>query len=95
MDGFDLSDDGKLIAYVVNEAGTDRLRLMDVASGRVRKADALPAGLVSGLEFSPWGELGFSLSSAKSASDCVVARPQDDETHPLDAERNRRAGSRR
>jgi dipeptidyl aminopeptidase/acylaminoacyl peptidase len=69
VDGFDLSDDGKTIAYVVNEAGTDKLRIMDVASGRVRKVEALPAGLIGGIEFSPSGELGFSLSSAKSASD--------------------------
>jgi dipeptidyl aminopeptidase/acylaminoacyl peptidase len=76
VDGFDLSDDGKTIAYVINEAGTDRLRLMDVASGRVRNVDALPAGLISGLEFSPWGELGFSLSAAKSASDVWSLDPE-------------------
>jgi dipeptidyl aminopeptidase/acylaminoacyl peptidase len=66
---FDISDDGKTIAYVVNEAGTDRLRLMEVASGRVTKVDALPAGQIGGLQFAPWGELGFSFSSAKSAAD--------------------------
>ncbi|ANY21409.1 Prolyl tripeptidyl peptidase precursor [Tsuneonella dongtanensis] len=67
--GFDLSHDGKTIAYVVNEAGSDRLRLLDIASGAVRAVDALPAGQIGGLEFAPWGELGFSLSAAKSASD--------------------------
>jgi dipeptidyl aminopeptidase/acylaminoacyl peptidase len=67
--GFDLSDDGKTIAYVVNEAGTDRLRIMDVASGKVTKVDALPAGQIGGLEIAPWGEIGFSFSSAKSAAD--------------------------
>ncbi|MDP4605282.1 MAG: prolyl oligopeptidase family serine peptidase [Erythrobacter sp.] len=69
VDSFDISDDGKTIAYVVNEAGTDRLRLMDVASGKVTKVDALPAGLIGGLRFAPWGEIGFSFSSAKSAAD--------------------------
>ncbi|MFL0672693.1 MAG: S9 family peptidase [Erythrobacter sp.] len=69
VDGFDISPDGKTIAYVVNEAGTDRMRLLDVASGKVRRVDALPAGLIGGVEFAPWGEIGFSLSSAKSASD--------------------------
>ncbi|MEA1617628.1 prolyl oligopeptidase family serine peptidase [Erythrobacter sp. T5W1-R] len=69
VDGFDISPDGKTIAYVVNEAGTDRMRLLDVATGKVRKVDALPAGLIGGVEFAPWGEIGFSLSSAKSASD--------------------------
>lgn len=69
VDSFDLSDDGKTIAYVVNEAGSDRLRIMDVASGKVTKVDALPAGLIGGLEIAPWGEIGFSFSSAKSAAD--------------------------
>jgi dipeptidyl aminopeptidase/acylaminoacyl peptidase len=77
VDGFDLSDDGKTIAYVVNEAGSDRLRLLDVATGRVRKVDSLPAGLIGGLRFAPWGELGFSLSSAKSASDVWSLDPAD------------------
>ncbi len=69
VDSFDISDDGKTIAYVVNEAGTDRLRLMDVASGTITKVDSLPAGLIGGLQFAPWGEIGFSFSSAKSAAD--------------------------
>jgi dipeptidyl aminopeptidase/acylaminoacyl peptidase len=69
VDSFDISDDGKIIAYVVNEAGTDALRIMDVASGKVTRVDALPAGLIGGLEFAPWGEIGFSFSSAKSAAD--------------------------
>jgi len=69
VDAFDLSDDGKTIVYIVNEAGSHRMRIMDAASGAVRKVDALPAGVIGGLEIAPWGEIGFSLSSAKSASD--------------------------
>lgn len=75
VDSFDISDDGKTIAYVVNEAGTDKLRLMDVASGTITKVDALPAGLIGGLEFAPWGEIGFSFSSAKSAADVWSLAP--------------------
>ncbi len=69
VDGFDISPDGRTIVYEVNEAGSDRLRLLDVASGRVTNVDALPAGQISGLRFAPWGEIGFSFSSAKSAAD--------------------------
>lgn len=75
VDGFDLSDDGKTIVYEVNEAGSDRLRIMDVASGRVTKVDALPAGQISGLAIAPWGEIGFSFSSAKSAADVWSLNP--------------------
>ena len=69
VDGFDISPDGKTIAYEVNEAGSDRLRLLDVSTGKVTKVDALPAGQIGGLSFAPWGEIGFSFSSATSAAD--------------------------
>lgn len=69
VDGFDLSEDGKTLVYIVNEAGSHRMRIMDTASGAVRNVDTLPAGVIGGLEIAPWGEIGFSLSSAKSASD--------------------------
>ena len=75
IDGFDLSEDGKTIAYVVNEAGSDRLRIMDTASGAVRTVVALPAGVIGGVEIAPWGEVGFSLSSARSASDVWSVDP--------------------
>ncbi len=76
VDGFALSADGKTIAYVVNEAGSDRMRIMDVASGKVTKVDALPAGQIGGVEFAPWGEIGFSFSSAKSAADVWSLDPK-------------------
>jgi dipeptidyl aminopeptidase/acylaminoacyl peptidase len=76
VDSFDLSPDGKTIAYVVNEAGFDRLRILDVASGKVRKVDNLPAGGIGGVEFAPWGEIGFSLNSARSAADVWSLDPK-------------------
>ena len=76
VDGFDLSADGKTIAYVVNEAGFDRLRILDVATGKVTKVDNLPAGNIGGLEIAPWGEIGFSLNSAKSAADVWSLDPK-------------------
>ncbi len=93
VDGFDISADGKTIAYVVNEAGSDRLRLLDVASGKVTPVDVLPAGQIGGLSFAPWGEIGFSFSSAKSAADVwsldpatmALTRWTQSETGGLDA----------
>ena len=76
VDAFDLSEDGRTIVYVVNEAGSHRMRIMDVRSGKVRDVKNLPAGLVGGLEIAPWGEIGFSLSSAKSASDVWSLDPK-------------------
>jgi dipeptidyl aminopeptidase/acylaminoacyl peptidase len=96
VESFDLSADGKTIVYVVNEAGTDRMRIMDVASGKVTKVEALPAGQISGVEIAPWGEIGFGLSSAKSAADVWSLDPKTmqltrwtlSETGGLDPEAN-------
>jgi dipeptidyl aminopeptidase/acylaminoacyl peptidase len=76
VDSFDISDDGTTIVYEVNEAGSDRMRILDVASGKVTKVDALPAGQIGGLEIAPWGEIGFSFSSAKSAADVWSLDPK-------------------
>ena len=75
IDTFVLSDDGKTIAYIVNAAGVDRLKLLDVASGKVRAIDSIPAGTIGGIEFAPWGTIGFALSSAKSPSDVYSLDP--------------------
>ena len=74
VERFDLSDDGRTIAYVLNEAGTSSLRLMDVATRQVR-APKLPAGVIGSMEFAPWGELGFTLASARSPADAWSLDP--------------------
>lgn len=75
VDGFDISKDGRTIAYTTNEAGISRLYLLDIASGQSRPVTALPAGVIGRLEFAPWGALGFSMSSAKSPSDAFSLDP--------------------
>lgn len=70
VDNFELSPDGSRIAFVVNEDGIGRLRILDVSSGKELAVPALPTGLISGLEWHPSGkELGFNLSSARTATD--------------------------
>jgi hypothetical protein len=53
VEEFRISKDGRTIAYTLNEAGSSRLMLMDVASGQVRQATALPEGQIFGLDFAP------------------------------------------
>ena len=72
---FDIADDGSFIAYVINEAGMSKLRLLDPGSGTVRTVD-LPAGVIGGVGIAPWGEVGFTLSSARSASDAYSVDPK-------------------
>lgn len=72
VEDFDLSDDGSLIAWVVNEGGIDRIYFTTTSGSgpRTPVPVPLPRGTVSGLEFRPnVQELGFSLSSAGSSAD--------------------------
>jgi dipeptidyl aminopeptidase/acylaminoacyl peptidase len=75
VESFDVSDDGRFIAYVVNEAGASRLKLLDPRTGRSRVVTSLPAGIVGGIEVAPWGEIGVALASAKAASDVYSVNP--------------------
>jgi len=96
VDAFDVSEDGNTIAYVTNEAGVGRLKLLDRRSGQVRAVAGLPAGIVSGLEIAPWGTIGLTLSSARSPADAFSVDPRTlavtrwtrSETGGLDPEAN-------
>ena len=72
--GVAVADDGRFIAYVVNENGISRLRLIDPATRRVRDAH-LPNGIISGLSIAPWGQIAFTLASATSPGDAFVLDP--------------------
>lgn len=72
---YDIAPDGRSIAYTVNVAGSDVLKRMDLASGAVSTIAGLPKGVIGGLQIAPWGEIGFSLSSARSPSDVWSVDP--------------------
>lgn len=76
ISSFDISKDGKTIAYIVNEAGFSRLYLYDIGSGTKRLVEGLPAGEIgSGMKFAPWGDLGFTVYSNQSAGDAFSLDP--------------------
>lgn len=76
VEDFDLAHDGSFVAYVLNEAGVARVKLLDVKTGDVRSVDALPAGQIGGLSIAPWGDIGLSFTAAKSAEDVYSVQPQ-------------------
>jgi dipeptidyl aminopeptidase/acylaminoacyl peptidase len=76
VDTFDISEDGSFIAYVTNEAGMSKLKIMDVKSGKVRTVDALPPGIIGGVGIAPWGEIGLTFTSARSAADAWSVDPK-------------------
>jgi dipeptidyl aminopeptidase/acylaminoacyl peptidase len=70
VDDFELSYDADLIAFTTNENGADVLRFYDVKAMKELPRPPLVAGVIAGLAWrrdSP--EIGFSISSARSASD--------------------------
>ena len=75
VDSFDIAADGSFIAYVVNEAGVSKLRLLDPKSGAVREVTGLPKGTIGGVKIAPWGTIGLTLSSARVPSDAFSVDP--------------------
>lgn len=70
VEDFDLSRDGKILAFVSNEAGVSRLYLLDARTGRQLRMPKLPLGVISGLKWHDNNrDLAFNLSSAQSPSD--------------------------
>ncbi|HWT52537.1 MAG TPA: S9 family peptidase, partial [Caulobacter sp.] len=53
VEAFALSDDGRVLAYVVNEDGYSKLVVQDFRTRRALPQPELPAGVVSDLAFSP------------------------------------------
>ena len=70
VDAFDISPDGRSIAFVTNEDGAAILRLLDTASGRYRPGPQLPLGVIGSVRCHKNGrDVAFSISSAKSPLD--------------------------
>jgi dipeptidyl aminopeptidase/acylaminoacyl peptidase len=70
IDEFDISDDGRLLAFIANEDGFGILHLLDTGSRKEKALPVLPRGVISGVKWhSNNRELGFEVSSARSSSD--------------------------
>ncbi len=70
VDSFDLSFDGRTIAYVANEKGLSVLHLLDTATRAEKPGPKLPPGVISGVEWHrDGGAIGFTMGSARATSD--------------------------
>jgi dipeptidyl aminopeptidase/acylaminoacyl peptidase len=70
VEDFDLTPDGRLLAYAVNEEGFSRIVLQDRTSGRMIDLPDLPRGVLTGLKFSRDGaQLALGFTTATSAGD--------------------------
>jgi dipeptidyl aminopeptidase/acylaminoacyl peptidase len=96
VENFAISDDGRFIAYTVNEAGISRLRILDTRTRRARNVPGLPVGVAGGIDIAPWGDIALTIASAKSPSDVYVVNPRtlavtrwtESETGGLDPKQN-------
>lgn len=70
VDEFELSPDGKTIAFIANEDGLGVLHLLNTKSGKEISVPKLPLGIPSNLEWHENGrDLAFNMTSARSPSD--------------------------
>ncbi|MDI6808061.1 MAG: prolyl oligopeptidase family serine peptidase [Candidatus Eisenbacteria bacterium] len=70
IDLFDLSHDGKTIAFVANEDGISVLHLLDTVMGKEKTAPKLPVGVIYRLRWHNNGsDLAFNFQSARSVPD--------------------------
>jgi dipeptidyl aminopeptidase/acylaminoacyl peptidase len=70
IETFALSDDGKHLAYILNEDGLAVLHLLDTATMKELPLPKLPAGQISTLEFHKNNkDLALTMSSARATAD--------------------------
>ena len=73
VEEFDVSDDGTLIAWVVNDGGSSQIwftRFGTFPPQETSSIFGLPRGVVTGLKFRPGShEIAFTLSAARSSAD--------------------------
>jgi len=70
IDEFDLSDNGKTIAFIANEDGYGVLHLLDTGTGRELAVPQIPKGVISGVSWHRNNrDVAFTLNSARSGGD--------------------------
>ena len=80
IQGFDLSPDGRTLAFASNEAGFSKTYLLDTQSKKARPISAFPAGVVTALKWHASGrDLAIGLSAGGAPADVysVDARSGD------------------
>ena len=70
VDDFEISHDGKMIAFTTNEDGLYKLHLFDTATKKERMLPNMPSGQVGGFSWhKTTNELGFNVASFQSIAD--------------------------
>ena len=71
VESFDLTHDGKRIAFVTDEEGVSVLHVMETATEKDAALPKLPVGVIGGMRWHRNGqELAFALNNARGPGDC-------------------------
>jgi dipeptidyl aminopeptidase/acylaminoacyl peptidase len=71
VETFELSHDGRLLAFVTNEEGVSVLHVRETTTGKELPLPKLPTGVMGALRWRRNGhDLGFSFSNARGPGDC-------------------------
>ena len=77
VDAFDISRDGKMIAFTSNEDGVSVLYLLNLQTGTRQSVAGLPIGVIRNLHWHNDGShLAFTLTSARTGTDVFVLNIQ-------------------
>lgn len=78
VDALDLSPDGQYLAYVANEDGIGKLRVVTLRDMAEVALPEIPVGVIANIEFAPNGfDLALTLNSATAPSDVYVVNLVD------------------
>jgi len=70
VESFDLTHDGKMIAFITDEEGVSVLHVMNTSTKKETPLPKLPAGVTGSLRWHKNGhEIGFSLNNARGPGD--------------------------
>jgi len=70
VESFDISTDGKYLAFSVNENGISKLHIIDVPEWKELETPDIPPGLISGITFKPFNpKFAFTLNAATAPAD--------------------------
>ena len=76
IEAFDISADGRWIAYEINRRGASIVKLFDIGAGTARDVPQLPEGVIGGFSFADWGPLGLTLNSNRTGTDAYSIDPE-------------------
>ena len=90
VEGFEIAKDGSFVAYVVNEAGIARVKVLDPKSRAVRTVSALPAGSIGGVLDRTLGRPRLFSDLREERDGCLLRESADARRDALDDQRNGR-----